>query len=78
MEHNFSKKCIFRDSKSDISNENTASPNENVFIDFFSPYQRNFFGSANNSNLKIESNSPDFKVSSDGKTNHKLITIQLK
>lgn len=30
------------------------------------------------SKFEIESNSPDFKVSSDGKTNHKLITIQLK
>ena len=28
--------------------------------------------------FEIESNSPDFKISSDGKTNHKLITIQLK
>lgn len=30
------------------------------------------------SKFEIESNSPDFKISSDGKTNHKLITIQLK
>jgi hypothetical protein len=28
--------------------------------------------------FEIESNSTDFKISSDGKTNHKLITIQLK
>ncbi|TDO69937.1 polysaccharide deacetylase [Flavobacterium chryseum] len=28
--------------------------------------------------FEIESSSPDFKVSSDGKTNHTLITIQLK
>ncbi|MCD0470606.1 polysaccharide deacetylase family protein [Flavobacterium sp. JAS] len=30
------------------------------------------------SKFEIESNSPDFKISSDGKTTHKLITIQLK
>ena len=30
------------------------------------------------SRFEIESNSPDFKISSDGKTKHKLITIHLK
>ena len=30
------------------------------------------------SKFEIESNSPDFKISSDGKSNHKLINLQLK
>jgi peptidoglycan/xylan/chitin deacetylase (PgdA/CDA1 family) len=30
------------------------------------------------SKFEVEANSPDFKISSDGKTKHKLITIQLK